>query len=186
MDATFDPGFGTNSSVSSIALQPDGKVLIGGGFTHFGSESRKGIARLSTLGALDPSFDPGSGTDSGVSSVVLLSNGQVLIGGNFTSYDGIGRNRLARIHGDLSTSLYARTSASELGLWPNPADQLVHVACTNAGQVSLRVVDMHGVPVRVSPICNTLPLDGLASGVYVVQALDADDRVVAHARLVKD
>src|SRR5207237_1473973 len=33
LDATFDPGTGPNNSVLTMAVQPDGKVLIGGLFT---------------------------------------------------------------------------------------------------------------------------------------------------------
>src|SRR5262249_8703829 len=61
LDLTFDPGAGTDGPVNSIALQPDGKLLIGGEFTRVNGNSRTGIARLNPDGTLDGSFDPGSG-----------------------------------------------------------------------------------------------------------------------------
>ena len=39
--------------VDSIAVQSDGKILIGGGFTTVGGETRNCIARLNTDGSLD-------------------------------------------------------------------------------------------------------------------------------------
>ncbi len=46
VDPTFDTGQGPNNEVRTIALQEDGKILIGGTFTGFNNVSRVGIARL--------------------------------------------------------------------------------------------------------------------------------------------
>ncbi len=45
LDTTFDPD--ANDSVKSIAIQPDGKVIVGGAFTAIGGKTRNRIARLS-------------------------------------------------------------------------------------------------------------------------------------------
>ena len=45
----------------SVAVQPDGKVLIGGDFTTVNGTNRNGIARLNADGSLDSSFNPGTG-----------------------------------------------------------------------------------------------------------------------------
>ncbi len=52
----FDPN--VNSGVRSIAVQSDGKLLIGGDFTTVGGTSRNRIARLNTDGTLDTLFNP--------------------------------------------------------------------------------------------------------------------------------
>jgi uncharacterized delta-60 repeat protein len=46
IDGSFDPGTGANSSIYSLALQADGKPVIGGLFTSFNGTSRSRIARL--------------------------------------------------------------------------------------------------------------------------------------------
>ena len=47
VDTTFDPGGGVNPiNVAALALQPDLKVLIGGGFTTYNSINRSGVARI--------------------------------------------------------------------------------------------------------------------------------------------
>ena len=52
-------------------------------------------------GSLDMTFDPGSGANSTVATIALQPNGRILLGGDFTSFDGIGRNHIARLMGDV-------------------------------------------------------------------------------------
>jgi uncharacterized delta-60 repeat protein len=100
LDLSFDPGTGANSSINSIVLQPDGRVLIGGNFTSYNGTARNGIARLNNNGSLDSGFDPVLGADAGVNSVIWQADGRVLIGGSFTSYNGTARSRIARLNSD--------------------------------------------------------------------------------------
>jgi len=86
LDTAFDPGDGIvgGNLISSLALQADGRIVIGGTFSQVNSLPRNGIARLRADGSLDTSFDPGASTVSPqVYSVALQPNGQVLAGGNF-------------------------------------------------------------------------------------------------------
>src|SRR5712691_3669498 len=66
VDATFDPGAGANNDVFILALQADGRIIIGGQFTTFNNTNRSRIARLNTDGSLDLSFDPGTGANGDV------------------------------------------------------------------------------------------------------------------------
>ena len=100
LDASFNPGTGTSGTVFSIALQPDGKILIGGSFISYNGTGRNRIARLNDDGSLDASFNPGTGADNSVNSIVRQPDGKILIGGTFTSYNGTGRNCIARLNAD--------------------------------------------------------------------------------------
>ena len=100
VDATFDPGTGANSTVFSIALQPDGKVLVGGQFASINGVPRNCIARLYASGSVDGTFNPGTGADWAVNSLVLQPDGKVLLGGGFTNINGVPRNCLARLNAD--------------------------------------------------------------------------------------
>jgi uncharacterized delta-60 repeat protein/uncharacterized repeat protein (TIGR01451 family) len=100
LDTTFDPLVGPDDIVYSIALQNDGGILLGGAFTHVQNTSRASIARLLPGGALDLSFNPGSGADNTVYSVVLQDQGTILIGGLFTTYNQTRRVGIARIYSD--------------------------------------------------------------------------------------
>ncbi len=51
----------TGQSVQEIVLQPDGKIIIAGFFSLYNALSRNSIARLLPSGALDITFNPGTG-----------------------------------------------------------------------------------------------------------------------------
>lgn len=95
-DFEFNPGL--NQNVQSLALEPGGRILIGGGFTAVGGVTRNRIARLNADGTLDAGFDPG--TDGAVYSLVLQPDGKVLATGSFTAIGGQTRNRIARLNRD--------------------------------------------------------------------------------------
>src|SRR5438045_6720999 len=76
------------ASVASVALQRDGKVLVGGHFTTVNGESRTNLARLNPEGTLDIGFQTGlSGTNDGVYTVVVQNDGKLLVGGAFGVVD---------------------------------------------------------------------------------------------------
>jgi uncharacterized delta-60 repeat protein len=100
LDATFDPGSGANTSVGTMALQPDGKVIIGGSFTSYNGTSRTRMARLNADGSLDATLNPGTGTSSSVWTMALQPDGKVIIGGGFMTYNGTARPRIARVNAD--------------------------------------------------------------------------------------
>ncbi len=97
LDVAFDPGLGVNGTVYAIAVQTDGRAVIGGDFTTVNGIGRNRIARLNADGSLDLSFDPGNGANDSVRAVAIQLDGRILIGGSFTNYDGTAINRLARL-----------------------------------------------------------------------------------------
>lgn len=100
VDLEFDPGTGADGIVRTLALQPDGKVLLAGDFLKFDGCRRIRVARLNASGSLDESFDPGEGADASVNALALQPDGKILIGGQFTHYDQRRRNFLARLNVD--------------------------------------------------------------------------------------
>ncbi|HEX6289423.1 MAG TPA: delta-60 repeat domain-containing protein [Herpetosiphonaceae bacterium] len=123
LDTSFNPNPGVDSYVYALALQPDGKVLLGGMFTSVGGTARNSIARLNTDGTLDTSFNPGSGVDSYVHALALQPDGKVLLGGSFSSVGGTARTRIARLNADgsLDTSFNpgANSTVRTLALQPD-------------------------------------------------------------------
>jgi hypothetical protein len=105
-DLTFNTN-GMNGDVLSVALQANGQILAGGNFTAVGSTPESRIARLNSDGALDATFLNGlSGANAAVNSVAVQTDGRILVGGAFTTINGITRNFLARMmtDGTLDTS----------------------------------------------------------------------------------
>jgi uncharacterized delta-60 repeat protein len=100
LDATFNPGTGANDVVNTIAIQNDGKIIIGGWFTNYNGTVRNRIARLNTDGSLDVTFNPGTGADKTVYSTSLQSNGKIIIGGRFSWYNGTAINGIVRLNAD--------------------------------------------------------------------------------------
>lgn len=107
LDAAFNPtGTVLEDMVNSTAIQSDGKIIVGGHFSSFNGMERKGIARLNTDGSLDAAFNPGTGFDHTVLSTAIQSDGKIIVGGQFTSFNGTARKGIARLNanGSLDTS----------------------------------------------------------------------------------
>ncbi|HSH16878.1 MAG TPA: Calx-beta domain-containing protein, partial [Verrucomicrobiae bacterium] len=105
LDSSFNPGAGADNPVYKVVLQPDDRILVGGGFSTFNSISRPGIVRLNTNGTVDTSFSTGGGPDNTVFAIAQQTDGKVLIGGDFTSVNSVSRSRIARLNTDGSVDL---------------------------------------------------------------------------------
>jgi uncharacterized delta-60 repeat protein len=106
-DSTFNAGgAGADDRVYAVAVQPDGKIVIGGDFTSYNGEAAEtsdSIMRLNADGTRDPTFNPGgAGADGGVQAVAVQADGKIIIGGNFTSYNGdaAANDRVMRLNAD--------------------------------------------------------------------------------------
>ncbi|GAA3938363.1 hypothetical protein GCM10022406_23090 [Hymenobacter algoricola] len=80
-DATFNVGgTGANAFLSAVLLQPDGKILVGGGFTTFNGQPRSMVVRLNPDGSLDNSFTFGSSASvRQITRLALQSDGKILV-----------------------------------------------------------------------------------------------------------
>jgi len=111
MDTTFNAGDGIppNQFIRSVALSGN-QVLIGGNFSSYNGTNRAGIARVNADGSLDPTFNPGTGANGTVWSVLVQSDGRIIIGGEFTSYNSQPANYVARLNNDGSLDTTFNTS----------------------------------------------------------------------------
>jgi uncharacterized delta-60 repeat protein/uncharacterized protein (TIGR02145 family) len=100
LDTSFNPGSGLNNSVFSLAVQTDGKILVGGLFTTINGSTRNRIVRLNSDGSIDTTFVIGTGFNNTVNSLIVQSDGKILVGGSFSSFNGTTTNRIARINSD--------------------------------------------------------------------------------------
>ncbi|HEX8266202.1 MAG TPA: FG-GAP-like repeat-containing protein [Pyrinomonadaceae bacterium] len=114
LDQTFNVELIAPGSVQVIAVQPDGKAIVYGGFTKMNNVPRNNLARLNADGTTDPTFDPGSGFNSQVNVIVVQPDGKILVGGEFTSYNGEPRSKLARLlpNGSLDNGFTANVTQS--------------------------------------------------------------------------
>ena len=98
-DTGFIPGDGMNGNVLAVALQSNGQILAGGGFTAVNDVPRKYVARLNANGSLDTTFLAGltDGANGPVNAVVNQTNDRILVGGNFTLFNDFPNNNLVRL-----------------------------------------------------------------------------------------
>ena len=78
VDLSFDPGSGVNGEVKAMALQADGKLIIGGTFTTVRGLARANLARLNSDGSGDATFNAGTNADQSISAIALQSDGKVI------------------------------------------------------------------------------------------------------------
>jgi uncharacterized delta-60 repeat protein len=97
-DLGFSFGEGFNGAVQAIIVQNDGKYLLGGDFTIYNGQTRNRIIRLNPDGSIDNTFNPGTGFNNSVFGLAIQSDGKILAGGSFTSYNGTSRNRIIRLN----------------------------------------------------------------------------------------
>lgn len=121
VDSYFDPGAGLpdpgrTDSIRCVGLQPDGKILVAGGFSTFNGVARGNVARLNPDGSLDTNFNSVPGPNGFVMSLAIQPDGGVLIGGGFTAVDNVARSRIARLQptGQLDESFNPGTGATDL------------------------------------------------------------------------
>ena len=102
-DTTFTIGNGlqTSTIVSTVTLQPDQKILVGGFFTTYSGSSSTRIVRINTNGTKDATFNTGTGANSNVLFFrIEPETDKILAGGNFTTYSGSTANRIMRLNTD--------------------------------------------------------------------------------------
>ena len=116
VDQSFAPSFGHLSGVYhsrplgvyALAIQADGRIVAVGVFSSVNDQARRGVARLNADGTLDTAFDPAipanvyppQGLSDDAFLVTLGSGGEVYVGGNFNTINGLSRPVVARLRAD--------------------------------------------------------------------------------------
>lgn len=100
LDLSFDAGDLQGTAVYALALQEDGRIILGGIFSNIAGQPRANVARLLPDGALDGTFQVGTGFNTTVTALCLQPDGKVIVGGDFTQYQGQPVNRIIRLNPD--------------------------------------------------------------------------------------
>src|SRR6266516_948693 len=108
VDESFDVGEGPvggvgerrAAEVNALALQPDGRVIVGGRFTSFNGSACDGVVRLNPDGSVDASFRLGTGQPTDVRALLLEPGGEILVGGFFDGLYGKPCRGLVRLGPD--------------------------------------------------------------------------------------
>jgi uncharacterized delta-60 repeat protein len=125
---SFNFGTGYLTTRQCFAMQDDGKLVVGGGSGIYQGVSVNRINRINTDGSNDVSFVLGSGFDDGtVQSIAIQPDGKLVVGGSFTSYNGVGATRIIRLNPDGS-----RDTSFVIG---SGFDDYPHVAIQSDGKI---------------------------------------------------
>jgi uncharacterized delta-60 repeat protein len=131
--APKDLSLGSSTSqygwLRSIAVQPDGKILVGGYFESAGGRRRRGVARLNTDGTIDNSFaDPGITNFfyTSISALVVQPDGKILVGGDFDQVNGQTRRHIIRLNPD---------GTLDAGFAPDVSDVVYSIALQPDGKI---------------------------------------------------
>lgn len=100
--SAFGTGEGVNGEVNAVAIQKDGKVVIGGRFTSVNNVPRNNVARLNTDGTLDRTFAEklDDGVNGTVYAIAIQPEGGIVVGGLFTQAGKVAVMNLARYNVD--------------------------------------------------------------------------------------
>ena len=110
----LDPGFNPNifiggregsfnHGVAAVALQADGKIIVGGDFTNVNGGTRYNLARLNSDGTLDWEFDPPSAATDFVQDIVVQPDGKILYTGRAPESAGSHNRTIVRLNPDGTT-----------------------------------------------------------------------------------
>lgn len=107
------------ASIHALARQADGKILAGGYFCYYNSQSIPGaIARLNMDGTRDAGFTSPLYPYSMVNAIAIQADSQIVMGGYFAAshynspFTGLGPEKIARLNlnGSLDTSFHVGTA----------------------------------------------------------------------------
>lgn len=121
LDETFQTAVSSTSFVPyTIGFQSDGKIIVGGRIASIRDnpsasfQTRYGIARLNTDGTVDTTFNANLNSNVYVYDMIIQPDDKIIIVGTFTSVNGTGRNRIARLNADgtLDTTFATGTGAN--------------------------------------------------------------------------
>lgn len=100
IDKSFNIGTGFRNEVNALALQPDGKIIVGGVLANYNGIACGGLVRLNANGSLDQNFVYIKGISGYVYCISLMPNGKIIAGGYFGRYDKTPSFSLAKLNSD--------------------------------------------------------------------------------------
>jgi uncharacterized delta-60 repeat protein len=109
IDPAFSIGTGCDSGVMALVLFPSGHIGACGYFNSFDGVARSTVALLNPDGALNTAFAPIATPNNATFSLVLATDGNLLLGGYFTTVGDQPSSGLAKFAAD--GTLAARTAA---------------------------------------------------------------------------
>lgn len=168
-DGSTDPAWlaQANNDIRALALQRDGKIVVGGNFTTLAGQSINRLARLNPNGTIDSTFAVGAGADGVVQAIAIEALGAIHIGGAFHNYRGEARTQYARLNG----------TPHSLGISQPPSGLTVEPGVTATFHVSALATDTISYRWRKNgvPLANGGDISGAMTSTLTISATDESD-----------
>jgi uncharacterized delta-60 repeat protein len=191
IDTTFNIGTGfINGTVTDIALQPDGKVVVVGGITGYNGTNIAKIVRLNTDGSIDSGFQTTSGFTGALGAVnpqnvIIDSAGKIVVAGQMTGFSTTSIGRFVRLNSDgtLDTAFQANAGTGFNGQAYGGVNQLSngqYIVCgdfTNYnGTSKTRVARIN----NNGTLDNTFGLSPTLNNFVLASILDSQENIYLH------
>lgn len=118
VDLTFNTlddgqnGDGFDETVRTLFLQTDQNLIVGGDYLSLNGIPSPYLTRLKPDGSIDETFITGTGFNGKIYASYIQPDGKIIVGGNFTTFNGVSSGRLIRLNVDGS---YDATFNSSVG-----------------------------------------------------------------------
>ncbi|WP_345235191.1 T9SS type A sorting domain-containing protein [Hymenobacter saemangeumensis] len=190
LDPSFQPTVLKNTlipflyqSVNALAVQPDGKVLVAGGFDFVNGALAGKLQRLNANGSTDAAFNPGgTGANGYITEVLLQPDGKILVAGSFTTFNSQPKALLVRLNanGSLDPSFAFNPAPGDfrsLNALAVQADGKILVAggLTFTGRLSGGLVRLNA---DGTPDASFNPGSGITSGTARAVLVQADGKIL--------
>jgi len=180
----FGNGSGFRNELVVVKRQlSDGKFLCGGHFKNYNNVASNYLIRLNADGTVDSSFNIGSGFNNSVNAIEIQADGKILVGGIFTSFNGVAANRIVRLNsnGSLDSSFSTGTgfNASVTALCLQNDGKLIVGGTYSSynGFSAIKLVRLNADGTRDSAFST---VSGFSSGTDVVNTIvvQSDNKVI--------
>jgi uncharacterized delta-60 repeat protein len=182
IDHTFNNGGGADNRIRTISIQTDTAIIIGGKFSTYNGVNRSQIARITTNGSLDNTFDPGLGASHEVVCSVIQTDGKIILGGAFEEYDGTFINRVVRLQGNTPSAISNfSVNINKINVYPNPFNDATTFDLTTKGKL-LQVYSLFGQKVKSQSLYSSkfiFQRDNLLVGSYIFLIKDENENTIS-------
>lgn len=174
-DNSFDLEMGFNNDVYAIELLTDNKILVGGRFSTFNGTTENRLIRLNHDGSRDSSFYIGTGFNNTIRDIKLLTNGTVLVGGEFTTYNGSNASGLLiALNPQENLDVNYFTNDNILVIYPNPVADILHIQSSHFTKINtVKIIDLQGKLI-LEDTTESINVSSLSKGLYIVKVVTED------------
>lgn len=183
LDVTFFPNGFYCDKILTTKILSNGKVLMGCYGTS--SQTMQSLILLNSNGSLDSNFNIGTGfaygsdVNKSIFDINLQTDSKILVGGTFTTFNGVNQNRILRLNnsGSLSNDLF--NSSNKIYLYPNPTKDYLNIEIPDYFEVKcINIINQIGQTViKQNENFKTIDVSTLSKGIYFVK-INGENKII--------